>query len=373
MTALAQLALALAAIPALFCAVNLFFYRRLPGGSSRPAPLSVLIPARNEEAQIAGALESVLANAGDFEVIVLDDHSADRTADIVARIAMRDRRVRLEPAPALPPGWSGKQHACHVLAGLARHELMVFIDADVRLAPDALRRMTAFMDSKRAGLASGFPLQFTETLAEKLAVPVIHFLLLGYLPMFALRFSGSPALGAGCGQLMLARRDAYFQAGGHAAIRASLHDGIKLPRAFRAHGIMTELFDATDIATCRMYAGAGQVWSGFAKNATEGMATPIALPVWTMLLFGGHVLPFLILAASLFAEIPPEAMRLALVAGAVSLGTRVLLAVRFRQSMLGALLHPLGILLTLAIQVYALWRARSGRSATWRGRSYQTP
>ena len=89
-----------------------------------------------------------------------------------------------------------------------------------------------------------------------------------------MRRSRHPAYGAGCGQLFLARREAYETAGGHAAIRATLHDGVKLPRAFRAAGLRTDLFDATDVASCRMYRNAGEVWRGLAKNATEGLAAP---------------------------------------------------------------------------------------------------
>ena len=195
----------------------------------------MLIPARNEEANIAAACAAVLANEGvELELIVLDDASTDRTPEILRGIA--DPRLRVAAAPPLPPGWSGKQHACHVLGGLARHELMVFVDADVRLAPDALARMAGFMQRNRVGLASGFPAQVTLTWSEQLFLPLIHFLLIGFLPMAAMRRSLSPGLGAGCGQLFIARRAAYLRAGGHAAIRASLHDGLTLPRAFRRVG-----------------------------------------------------------------------------------------------------------------------------------------
>ncbi|MCC2662365.1 MAG: glycosyl transferase, group 2 family protein, partial [Geminicoccaceae bacterium] len=284
--ALAPLALGLALLPALLTAWNLALYRAPPrsGKGTRPR-LSLLIPARDEEAQIGPALRAALESRGvDLEVVVLDDHSSDGTRAVVAALTAADPRIRLELAPPLPPGWSGKQHACQVLAERARHDLLVFVDADVRLAPDALARIAAFMGSREIGLASGFPRQETGTFGERLIVPLIHFLLLGFLPLARMRRSLQPALGAGCGQLICVRREAYERAGGHAAIRASLHDGLMLPRAFRRAGIMTDLFDATELASCRMYRGLAEVWRGFAKNATEGMARPAALPVWTVLL-----------------------------------------------------------------------------------------
>ena len=361
MTVLAWLALFLALGPLLLGLWNLMLYRVPAPAAGHPA-ISVLIPARNEEANIGAACAAVLASTGaEVELVVLDDASTDRTPAILAAIA--DPRLRVASAPKLPPGWSGKQHACHVLGGLARHELIVFVDADVRLAPDALSRMAGYMQRHpAAGLASGFPRQVTETWSEQLLLPLIHFLLLGFLPMAAMERSASPGLGAGCGQLFIARRDAYVQAGGHAAIRASLHDGLMLPRAFRQAGLMTGLFDASPFATCRMYVNAAQVWEGLCKNATEGMAKPRALPVWTAILFGGQVLP-----AVLMLVHPSVPAGLAL---AASLGLRLALAARFRQPWLAAVLHPLGVVALLVVQWSSLVRAARGRPATWRGRAY---
>jgi hypothetical protein len=162
--------------------------------------------------------------------------------------------------------------------------------------------------------------------------------------------------------LFIARRAAYERAGGHTAIRASLHDGLTLPRAFRAAGIMTGLFDATPFATCRMYSNAAQVWEGLTKNATEGMAKPVALPIWTLILGGGAVLPvvLLVVAPSFVAG----------VAFACALATRLILARRFSQPLVSAVLHPAGVAALLALQWAALIRAASGRKATWRGRAY---
>ena len=356
------IALFLALGPLLLGVWNLRLYRAPPPASGRPA-VSVLIPVRNEEANVAAACACVLASTEvDLELVVLDDHSTDRTAAILRSIA--DPRLRVAEAPPLPPGWSGKQHACAALAALARHELVVFVDADVRLAPDAVSRMAGYMQANPAtGLASGFPAQVTLTWSERLLLPLIHFLLIGFLPMAGMERSLSPGFGAGCGQLFIARADAYRRAGGHAAIRASLHDGLMLPRAFRRVGIMTGLFDATAFASCRMYSSAAGVWEGLTKNATEGMAKPLALPIWTAILGGGQVLPAVLVLA---APSAPAAAALA-----ASLGLRLALAARFRQPWLSALLHPIGVAALLVVQWAALLRRARGRPATWRGRAYE--
>jgi len=370
---LALIALALAAIPAGLFLINLLVYRSVANrpsatGSQRRL-LSVLIPARNEEKNLRSTLDAVLANQGaEFEVIVLDDHSTDRTAAIVAEFAAIDPRVRLEPAPPLPVGWCGKQHACNVLAGFARHPLLVFIDADVRLGPDALRRMASFMDTSGAALASGVPRQELGTFSERLLLPLIHFVLLGYLPMHLMRWTKLAGFSAGCGQLFIARADAYRATGGHAMIRATLHDGVKLPRLFRRAGFRTDLFDATDVATCRMYHTNGETWRGLGKNATEGLGSPGTILPMTVLLIGGQVIPFVLLA--LAALLSPAGILFAGTASVISLAPRLVSVWLFRQPLGAALLHPLGVLALLGIQWLALLRQFAGKPSEWKGRKY---
>ena len=353
----------LAALPLGLLLINLPFYRQPRVGAERVA-VSVLIPARNEEANIGEAVGCVLASRGvDVEIVVLDDHSTDGTGAVLAGIG--DPRLRVLAGAPLPPGWSGKQHACAGLAEAASHELMVFVDADVRLAPDALARITGFMARHpRIALGSGFPRQVTVGWSERLLLPLIHLMLLCYLPIPVGMLVQAPSLGAGCGQLFVARRAAYRAAGGHAAIRASRHDGIMLPRAFRKAGFGTGLFDATEFASCRMYASASLLWEGLTKNATEGMATPAGLPVWTVLLGCGHVLPVVLLVL-----MPGWVTGAAFGFGVL---IRMVLAVRFHQSLWGVVLHPVSVAALLTVQWASLFRAWRGAPSTWRGRAYPT-
>lgn len=407
---LSWLALILAGIPCLMFLANLMVYRPAPRSRRREeadAPsaipplhiggcqVSVLIPARNEEQNIRATLDSVLANRGaDFEVVVLDDHSTDRTAQIVAEFAARDSRVRLEFAPPLPSGWCGKQHACHVLARRARGSLLLFMDADVRLGPEALTRMAEFMacagraqrrrrlgkpynaesgvalrlpPHSKIALASGVPHQELGTFSERLLIPQIHFILLGYLPMMFMRWTRRPAFSAGCGQLFIARRDAYEAVGGHAMIRATLHDGVKLPRLFRRVGFNTDLFDATDLASCRMYHTNGETWRGLGKNATEGLAAPGTILPMTVLLLGGQVLPFFLVP---LAALHSGLALTATLACFLAYLPRLLAVKLFRQPLGSALLHPLGVLALLTIQWAALLRHWAGQPAMWKGRAY---
>lgn len=373
------IALVLAAVPCALFFLNLLVYRPLPqvdgykeSTSAGSIGISVLIPARNEEQNIRSTLTAALASCHPHdEVIVLNDHSTDRTAEIVRTIAALDSRVRIESAPPLPAGWCGKQHACHVLAGRARNPLLVFLDADVRLAPDALARMRAYMEQSGVALASGVPHQELGTFSERLLIPLIHFILLGFLPMHGMRLSRRASMSAGCGQLFIVRRDAYAACGGHARLKDSLHDGIKLPRVFRSAGFRTDLFDATDLATCRMYHTNRDTWRGLGKNATEGLAAPGTIGPMTALLLGGQVLPFLLLGFA--CALSASALSGAALAALLSYAPRLVAARIFRQPLVGAWLHPLGVLALLAIQWHAFVRHLLGKPFEWKGRHYGAP
>ncbi len=366
-----QIAFWCALIPAALFCWNLCFFRRPPARtvSSQPPSVSVLIPARNEENNIGDAVQAVLASRGvNLELIVLDDASTDRTAAIVQAIASADPRVHCVAAPPLARGWAGKAHAAHALAGLATCDTFCFLDADVRIAPDAIARMTAYMQQTQSAMVSGFPEEITITPLEWLLLPLIHFLLLSYLPFAGMRYTRMAAFGAGCGQFIMTTRRGYQQTGGYASVRTTMHDGIVLSKLFRQHHLHSDVADLTGLATCRMYNSGSDVWQGLTRNATEGIAAPGRIVPFTLLLFCGHVLPWLLLPYALYAH---SGVSVLLLACTASLLPRVLSIFRFRQKAIGAVLHPVGILIFLVLQWTALLRKLRGTPATWKGRAFE--
>ena len=170
----------------------------------------------------------------------------------------------------------------------------------------------------------------------------------------------------------MTRRADYERAGGHEAIRASLHDGVKLPRAYRRAGLATDVFDAVPIASCRMYARNADVWRGLSKNATEGIGAPATIVPFTFLLAGGQILPFVLVIwglATAWRGWPGWTVVAAPVAAGLAWLPRLLEVVRFRQSVSSALAHPVGVAVFLAIQWTALVRKCLGLKTAWRGRS----
>jgi glycosyltransferase involved in cell wall biosynthesis len=357
-----------AAAPAVICLVNLILFRPPRQNSQLPVPrVSILIPARNEEANIRGVTASALGSGDvDLEVLVLDDHSTDRTATIVESIARNDSRLRLLRGTSLPPGWAGKMFACQQLAEAARGDWLLFLDADVRITTDAARRVVDYARTApgQPALISGVPRQITGSFLERLLVPLIDFVLLAYLPLWVMRRNPSPSLAAAVGQFVLVDRKRYLDCGGHGAIRTTFHDGIYLPRLFRQKGILTDLVDITGLASCRMYQGARQTWNGFLKNAGEGLGAPGVIVPMTFILLGGQVLPWLLLP---FAQ--GLAQNLLLAAGLSGYACRIAAAVRFRQSWLGVLCHPAGVTVMEWIQWLGFIRLRRGIRAEWKGRT----
>jgi hypothetical protein len=356
-TTLGWICLACAALPALLFLRNVRVFAAPPRADTS-ARVSILIPARDEEINIAAAVEAALANSA-AEVLVLDDNSTDRTYAIASDIAACEPRLRLLRGEPLPDGWTGKNHACWRLAAAAANPLLLFVDADVRLAPDAAARLASGIADAGAALISGVPRQEVGTFSEKLLVPLIHFLLLGFLPLQRMRLSRHAAYGSACGQLIMVDRDAYHRSGGHRAIRANVHDGLALPRQFRASGFHTDLFDVTELATCRMYRRHADVWRGLAKNTHEGLGAPALIAPMTFLLVCGQVLPFALFATGRATFI---------IAAVLALLPRFFALRRFHQPLLGAILHPVGILALLGIQWFGLIRWLRGNSVAWKGR-----
>lgn len=366
--AIALAGLLCALLPLALLARNL---RRLraPAGDA-PAAVSVIIPARDEEDNLDAALAAALpAIRHQDEIIVVDDGSRDRTRAIADRWAATDLRVRVVAAPPPPPGWAGKPHACAVGAAAAAGEVLLFVDADVRLAPGAAGALAAALAAHDAALVSGLPRQETGSWLEAAVVPLMHLVLYGFLPMGRMRRSRHPAYGAAVGQVIAVRAAAYRAAGGHGALRGSLHDGIDLARAVRRAGGRSDLVDLTAVATCRMYHGVRPTWAGFAKNAHRGLGSPSLILPATLVLGLGQVAPWLLLPLALVVGDGPAAL-LAAAALAAGLALRGLCARRFRQPARGVLLHAVGVAALLAIQWQALLGRLAGRPARWKGRSY---
>jgi glycosyltransferase involved in cell wall biosynthesis len=351
---------------------NLVLFRRAPRPLEDGKSLSILIPARNEEGDIEGAVRAACAQtARVLEVVVLDDGSTDATPRLLASLLAECPRLRVVGGQPLPEGWAGKAWACWQLASQhARHEWLLFVDADVRLDAEAASRALAAARAQRVDFLSAFPRQLVLTPGEALLAPLMYLLLMAYLPMALIRSNRLPSLSAACGQFMLVRRETYLAADGHRAVAGTLHDGIKLARRMKAAGFSVGIVDGQDLAVCRMYAGFRASWQGFARNAYEALGSPVALAVMTILNAAFFILPFLALPVSaVFGGASPSTAAWGL-AVVLVLGLRSVLAWRFRYPWWTALATPVAVLALIGIQIESYLRHVTGRPVLWRARAY---
>ena len=368
MTLVANAASVAAGLLAAHAAVNAKALRPLPPPASAGfvPMISVLVPARNEAASIGACLSSILASKDVvIEVLVLDDGSSDDTASIVEGYADTDRRVRLIAGTPLPSGWLGKPHACAQLAAAASAPLLAFIDADVRITPDALARAAAALHTWGLGLVSPYPRQLAITPAERLVQPLLQWSWLSFLPLRLAERSPLPALVAANGQLLVCRRDVYRAAGGHAVVSDAVLDDIELARAVKRVGQRATVADGTDIAECRMYAGWREVRDGYSKSLWAATRTPAGGAGLAATLLWLFVLPPAAAARRLTRG--GRGAALPLLGYGAGVAGRVIAARRTGGVERDALAHPLSVAALVALQLRSLVLHRL-RRLSWKDR-----
>ncbi|MFT4703992.1 MAG: chlorobactene glucosyltransferase [Bradymonadia bacterium] len=358
-----------AALALVACSLTLFNLIAWPRGRESRDPLgktSILVPARNEAGNIETCVRAAVA-LNPHEVVVIDDGSTDATPDILARLATEFSLLRVLRGQGLPTGWVGKPHACHQLARSATGEWLLFVDADVVLHAGALHRLNDLATRRGASVVTAVPRQRTESLAERVVLPLLHLTYTSWLPLPLIWMTHDPRLLAANGQVLAVTREAYDAIGGFAAVRREVVDDMAFCRLAKGEKNTVVFADGYELATCRMYGDARGVWDGFSKNLFEGLGNSLlALMVVDAVYLLAFVAPFVWLLASVGS---PELVWPALVGVASNALLRASLVVRFRQSVLGALLHPLGILALVAISLNSA-RCSLGGQVTWAGRTY---
>ena len=250
--------------------VNAALLRRPPRGATTHRRVAVLLPLRDEAGRVTPCLTALLGQRGvpHLDIVVLDDNSTDGTADVVRAVA--GDRVRLLTGAPLPPGWLGKPHACRQLADAAGDaEVLVFVDADVVLEPDAVAGAVTALEGLT--LLSPYPRIVG---AGRLVQPLLQWSWLTFLPLRAMERSARPSLAAAGGQWLVADRQGYERAGGHAAVRDDVLEDIGLARAVKRAGGRIALADGSALATCRMYDSWPALVEGYSKSMWASFGSP---------------------------------------------------------------------------------------------------
>lgn len=333
------------------------------------ARVSVLVPARDEEGNIARCVGSLLAqDYADLEVLVLDDQSSDGTRAVLEAMARADGRLRIIAGQALPEGWLGKAWACAQLAANAEGELLYFTDADTVHQPQALRAAVAALEGTRADLLTGFPRQIVHTWGEKLIVPFFSWACYCFVPLALAYRLGLPALSFAIGQMLLFRRAAYEAIGGHAAIRGSVVDDLALARTIKAAGYRWRVLDATALVSCRMYRSGQEAYAGLSKNLFAAAGCRVIpylfVSLWLLVLF--LYPPILLgLRADGLATGAPVALTSACIILALAVWLIPYRALRLPAWL--AALYPLVVAVSALVALRSLWLTANGR-LIWKGR-----
>jgi len=346
--------------------VNVLTFPRLKSAKQpTPTPMvSVLIPARNESRIIQQTVEKLLAQTyPNFELIVLNDNSTDRTGQVLDDI--NDARLSVITGKLLPSGWMGKSWACHQLAQVAKGDILIFTDADVQWTPNALNAVIAQMQQVDTDLFTVWSTQQTVTPAERLTVPLMAFAILTYLPTFMTHYSPFSMFAAANGQCMVWKRDTYEAIGGHEAVANNVLDDVTMARITKKAGYRLRMADGNKLISCRMYDGWTSVRDGFAKNILAGYGNSvIALSASIIFHFIVFLLPIL-----LFIFAPPYRLWSALFISQAML-IRALSASFTHQRVLDAIGMPISVILMTIISVRSImWHFTGG--PRWKGRMIQ--
>jgi chlorobactene glucosyltransferase len=335
----------------------------MPARQTRARAVSVLIPARNEESNIAACLDSALSQGETVsEILVYDDHSTDATARIIRQYGERDSRVGLVSPTQLPQGWCGKNFACAQLAKEASSEWLLFLDADARLAPLAVTSMVGEAARRDVTLLSGWPALGLVSFWERALMPMLNFVVFTLFPAPLSLIRDDESLGLVHGACILVDRSSYYAIGGHGAVRDEIFEDQRLAHLWRAKGMRGLCLDGQGVVSVRMYSSFGEIWSGFQKNFFPAFRHEPSF--WGFILL--HLLVFLApVVAVAFTRAWPVVM-----AAACVLVTRALLALRFRHPLWSVLLHPLAEAILIALGLSSWWRLKSGRGVMWKGRQY---
>jgi glycosyltransferase involved in cell wall biosynthesis len=335
----------------------------------RTSKVTVIVPARNEEQDLAAALESILQQTDvTLEVIVVDDHSTDRTGMIAAAAARADPRVQVIHQPLLPPGWLGKSNAMHQAAARASGAYLLFTDADILYQPPCLALALAEMEQHHLDLLSLLPLMRCGSLWENVLAPGFAW---GIMVRFARPglWDGTGPDAYAVGAFMLVRRDAFEAIGGFEAIKADTCDDIALARQLKKHGYRIGLQAATHLLQVRLFKSAADAFWGPTKNVLSGLHGHIWLApfvlLWPLVVFWTPVVAIVVGAWESHAAVLLAGCAAYVALYASLWPSRSL----FRFHPLKALFFPLLVISFWCCLLGALYHYLAWGSIVWRGRA----
>lgn len=331
--------------------------------------ISVLVPARNEEDIIEKCLASLLkSDYPHFEIIVLDDNSKDRTFAIVEELSRTHENLRIIKGKKLPPGWNGKNWACHQLSLVAKGEWFLFTDADTCHSPHSISSAFEAAQKSHSVFLTAIPGLITKTWAEKLVLPVIHFAFFVFLPFNIINFKGNSRLAIGIGPFLFIERSCYSSCGGFEAIKTEILDDMALANRVKQNNGKLCVIDGTELLTVRFYTCFKEVWAGLSKNSFQAIgSSPHILLGLALVCYFLFIYPYFCLGTAIYYG--QNIILPLLQVAAISL-IKMVMAHRFKTSLLYGLFHPFMIVLIFLILFNSFRLTLFGKKIEWKERLY---
>ena len=338
-------------------AVNFVQIRSPKDTSELKESVGVIVPMRNEAENVEGLVATLAAQEGSFHFYLLDDNSEDLTFELLQRFTKADQRFTVIQGAALNEKWIGKTWALQQLFDASSEEILVSIDADVRLSNDAINQAVTLMHGARLDFVSPYPRQIAQSFAERLIQPLLQCSWLTTVPLRYAESSGQKSMAVANGQFFVVRRSALESIGGYQSVKHAVIDDVFLARELVKNGSSGTVINGSDIAQTRMYASWSEIKAGYGKSLNQA--------------FGSIVGAIFVVAFLIATSIAPLILGLlgnpyGWLGFAAIVGTRVLSAIKSRGKVLDSVLHPISVLALIYLIVYSYLRRGS---IQWKGRT----
>ena len=340
--------------------VTNFFALKKPSNNSTISDfVSVIVPLRNEAHNVEALIASLAAQTGleHVEFILLDDNSEDGGFKLITAVIAARPNFRVLKGAPLPAGWLGKTWALQQLFEASAGEILVSIDADVRITPEAISKSITLMKSMELDFLSPYPRQLVTTWGERMIQPLLQWSWMSTLPLRIAQCSSRPSMAVANGQFFIVQKSALVAAQGYRLVRTAVLDDLYLARELlktRSHGAVV---NGADIALCRMYASWREIQSGYGKSLSDAFGSFFGALCTVAIIFLTGVAPIVLaLMGSAWGWISYLLIVI----------TRALSAIRFRSRVVDSLLHPISSALLIYLIFYSyLMRGK----IQWKGRT----
>jgi cellulose synthase/poly-beta-1,6-N-acetylglucosamine synthase-like glycosyltransferase len=338
-------------------AVNFVQIRTPKRTSELTQTVGVLVPMRNEAENVEGVVATLAAQEGSFNFYLLDDNSEDQTFELLQRFTRTDSRFTVIKGAVLSDKWIGKTWALQQLFDASNEEILVSIDADVRLTNDSINKAVTALNSARLDFVSPYPRQIAQSFAERLIQPLLQWSWLTTVPLRYAEASGQQSMAVANGQFFVVRRSALAAIGGYQSVKHAVIDDVFLARELVKSGAAGTVINGSEIAQTRMYASWSEIKAGYGKSLNQAFGSIVRAIFVVVFLIATCVAPLIL---GLLGN--PNGW----LGFAAIVSTRVLSAIKSRGRVLDSVLHPISVLALVYLIVYSYLRRGS---IQWKGRT----